>query len=1014
MPAGAGSKRLGAAFPPVALPGVALLVVALLAGACSDAGPRSAGDPSAAPGPAGADQPCPVGAVCAEDPLAELSSLLREGDVTGADLLLLTRIEAARAAGDTRREAEALGRRAALLSRRDGLAAALDVLQEILPLLPPDDHLRGAEVACLEGSFRAAASDPSGFEAARRGLDLLDVDPLDPELLSRPEEVLPVLARCLFAAGQNRAQEARVHGYEALDYLEAAARVQARLGDGPGRAASLQWAGNTRTSLADYATGLRQLEEAYDVAMAAGVPGTAAWALHGRARTLSDLGKPREAALEAARSREMMEKAGDRVGLAWSHRLAMDLALADGDPEGARAHLASFLRIRATLGPEVPPLERAPAELRIARVEGDPAGILAAVEAFDVASDGGRLRPSSTLPRLAMAGALLQVGEVDRAARLLREVSEPEGSAWITLWTWHARLAEIAALEGALEEAEAELETALGWLARLRAHVYTRDLRYGVQALASTDLTDPDLGVATVLAGLAAGGRIERAFALASELRARDLERERLRTVALAPVPILVSLPAFAEGAGVGGGPDVVARLREALAPDEALVLYVTGRGGEPTTRFFLHRDRLEARLLPPVDSIEPLVERMLGGLASGDPAEGLRARVGAMLLPGLAEEAKAGLSRLVVVPDQGLHRVPFDALLLPEPAGPVAGPGGERLMLETYVVTQVPSPELLLSLRMAAPLTGVAARDAAGSPLPDRGVLALGYGRSGRTQGGDLLPRLRWAEQEARRVARLLPGSRVRTGNQATPEALLEGTRSGYQILHVAGHARVDADLPGRTALYLAPSRGGGRAAAGHPSPGQDGVLTMAWVEGHPLPFPLVVLSACGTGDGAETRGEGLAGPARSFLAAGARAVVGSGWDVEDRATLFQMEAFYRELARGHDAGTALALMKREAYRRGRPPGEWAAFQLHGDASVRVTERQAPAMRPQERVRSWGTAARSGLAWFSPGTTTRPEGTREEGASTEKPADAPPGEAPRHARGGDRPPAAGASRGEG
>ena len=59
------------------------------------------------------------------------------------------------------------------------------------------------------------------------------------------------------------------------------------------------------------------------------------------------------------------------------------------------------------------------------------------------------------------------------------------------------------------------------------------------------------------------------------------------------------------------------------------------------------------------------------------------------------------------------------------------------------------------------------------------------------------------------------------------------------------------------------------------------------------PLGGATVVLSACGTALGRVT-GEGTLGFTRSFLAAGARAIVATTWEMPDQAGLQVMNGFY------------------------------------------------------------------------------------------------------------------------
>jgi CHAT domain-containing protein len=62
-------------------------------------------------------------------------------------------------------------------------------------------------------------------------------------------------------------------------------------------------------------------------------------------------------------------------------------------------------------------------------------------------------------------------------------------------------------------------------------------------------------------------------------------------------------------------------------------------------------------------------------------------------------------------------------------------------------------------------------------------------------------------------------------------------------------------------------------------------------------LDADLVVLSACVTGLGKESHGDGMLGFAQAFLSRGARCVVLSRWHVNDDATALLMQRFYQNL---------------------------------------------------------------------------------------------------------------------
>jgi CHAT domain-containing protein len=100
-----------------------------------------------------------------------------------------------------------------------------------------------------------------------------------------------------------------------------------------------------------------------------------------------------------------------------------------------------------------------------------------------------------------------------------------------------------------------------------------------------------------------------------------------------------------------------------------------------------------------------------------------------------------------------------------------------------------------------------------------------------------------------------------------------------------------------------------------------------------------LAVLSACETGLGVKSGGEGLLGLQRAFQIAGARGVVASLWSVPDEATRALMERFYANLWR-KKMGRLEALREAQLWllnkdakgKRRAPPSSWAAFVLSGD----------------------------------------------------------------------------------
>ena len=108
-------------------------------------------------------------------------------------------------------------------------------------------------------------------------------------------------------------------------------------------------------------------------------------------------------------------------------------------------------------------------------------------------------------------------------------------------------------------------------------------------------------------------------------------------------------------------------------------------------------------------------------------------------------------------------------------------------------------------------------------------------------------------------------------------------------------------------------------------------------------LPTQLVVLSACQTGVGQATRGEGVFSLARSLAGAGVPATVTTLWRVEDGATYQLTELFFEKLKAGMPKDEALREAKldflKTATGTDQLPAHWAGMVLVGDATPLESE---------------------------------------------------------------------------
>ena len=316
----------------------------------------------------------------------------------------------------------------------------------------------------------------------------------------------------------------------------------------------------------------------------------------------------------------------------------------------------------------------------------------------------------------------------------------------------------------------------------------------------------------------------------------------------------------------------------------------------------------------------------------------------------------------LYLSPDGDLARLPWSALPTDKP---------HMVLLQRYALALVPHGTFLLGqLRTPAQLDGL---DSA---------LVLGD----VNYGSGTWPSLPGAamEQKAIRACAQGRGLATMTGTAATFQAL-HTTLPQMRFAHLATHGYFDGEAirveknRARTALQdWQPSETGTprRLAAKNPLAFTGLVLAngeiMSGLSVVDLPLEnlkLVTLSACETGLGELTGGEGVQGLQRAFHLAGCPNVVASLWKVNDAATAALMAKFYHELwINKKPPIVALREAQLTIYRR--PDlipdlvGERGAPRLKEAVAVQTTgtSRTSPVARPGADTKLWAAFVLSGL----------------------------------------------------
>ncbi|HSE28326.1 MAG TPA: CHAT domain-containing protein [Gemmatimonadales bacterium] len=840
----------------------------------------------------------------AEDPawasaaLSGLGHIEREwGSYIVADTLFLRAAEAASRAGDAALAAEAAIGRAATSFRRDGPGAALATLASAPA--PPGDPRVVAQWHC-ERSFYS----PYAGRAAESGADVAAGRRAAQAAGLRRRDAL-----CQLALAHLLANSAAPEVWGAL--LDSAAATFRELQD----VASIAFIRNFRGFQAllayDHPKAHAELRLAAALADSAELPAQRAWARRHLGHLAWHLGDLPLAERELDAAIAALRAAGDEFGVVAAELARVGVLTELGRLEEARASYQHGWSYAVRTGMQVfgvwAQLGLASLDLRAGEGARAYATLVALQQGF---AESGLTTVARGLEYDIGRAALLRGDLPEAERRFRRHLARDRDVSPLDRFSARSRLAEVLARRGELARAADELEAATDELEALRGSRTEPQLRLlAFQTKKGND--EPDLGFARMFHRLAAGGELERAWLLAERRRARELTDR-----------IVLAGGTAAAGRVAAPLPEV----RRALAARRAAMLaYVTGDGNQPTSAILVSAAGARVFELPPVSAgagrFADLAEAAEGG--EDGSLDSLAHEAARRLLPPALGALPAEVRTLVIVDDQGLHRVPFDLLRLPS---------GEA-MVERFAVQHVPSATLLLALWARPARLGAGDILAFGDPFPSAGA-ETGPTADALYRGGETLGRLPGSAREARIVGGYARHSEVRVGRDATEAWLKRHPLERFRVIHVASHAVVGEEWASRTAIALAP--GGG----------EDGFVTPAELAALPIAADLVVLSACRTARGMTVRGEGVLGLTAPLLAAGARAVIATGWDAPDEGMVRLSERLYDELAAGVPAGEAVRRAKLAARAAGRPAREWAAFRLMGDPFVVLPLRHPPPAR--------------------------------------------------------------------
>jgi CHAT domain-containing protein len=631
-----------------------------------------------------------------------------------------------------------------------------------------------------------------------------------------------------------------------------------------------------------------------------------------QAVSLADRGEFRESIRAAGKALMLGQQEGDQDLQALAKR---DLAIAYSY-SGNLSQAEQYAREALQLPAKNPKIVAAPCKKVLGDVYARRGEYAKAQEVYESAlqSASDKYRP---LVQLSMANALIAADSYDQAGKLLDQIGDPgspslrqlllrtrgtqklaQGKYAEALALFQAGLKNVGGSDGAyqrlwLEDGIARAYLGVGNRAQARAaYQQAVDLADTVRAKFRSEefkagvFGDMQSVFEGAIALAVAEGDFAGALTISEKSRARSLlDMIRERTTASGQVSRSKdSAAVFDLGA-----------LRNALAPGEAIVEYHSLPS--ETVVWVVRRDGVKGTLIQRSrKDLAEAVERFRASIIDIKRASRAQGRelYDVLVRPAAIQPGE----RLVIVPHGPLHYLPFQALS-----------DGESYLIQLHPITVAPSAGVALQ--------SIAAKQAVGGQLVAFGNPDLGNAEMA----------LPGAQREVELISGMFQNPEVFYQRDANKRQF-KANAGESNVLHVAAHAQVDTVDPLYSRVLLSP----GESDDGRLEAREIFDLNLSGVS-------LVTLSACESGLGRVAGGDEVLGFPRSFLSAGASALIVSLWPVSDESTEILMSTLYKGLRAGDSVQDAmqasqLAVLKNRKFAH---PFYWAPFNLIGDWRLKL-----------------------------------------------------------------------------
>jgi CHAT domain-containing protein len=274
----------------------------------------------------------------------------------------------------------------------------------------------------------------------------------------------------------------------------------------------------------------------------------------------------------------------------------------------------------------------------------------------------------------------------------------------------------------------------------------------------------------------------------------------------------------------------------------------------------------------------------------------------------------------LIIIPDDKLSYIPFDALLSQMPDTSRMDFRNLNYLVRDYVINYSYSTTLLYNFQnkhTKSPNSLIAfyPQYIDNEPRTDRESSKMYY-----------FSPLPGAGEEVQKVSDYIQTTSF--ANFLAQENTFKKEAPDFDILHLAMHTIINDSLPMFSKLVFSkPDK----------NSTDDGFLNTYEIYNMKLNARLAVLSACETGSGKLQKGEGVMSLARGFIYAGCPSIVMTLWQVEDKSGVNIMADFYSYLSKGKRKDVALRMAKLKHLESSDPltahPHYWLGYVNIGDS---------------------------------------------------------------------------------